>query len=325
MLKIGIIDSLRHSYVAQPDIEQAVFAGAGTIELFQVATAADLPPPAAACDGIISWHLVPLDAAAIDQLTACRGIVRAAVGYDNIDLVAAAAKGIQVANVPDYGTEEVADHTLALALAMLRRLPRGDRLVRGGSWDWREVGPMPRLRGLRVGILGLGRIGTAVARRFQAFGCEVAFYDPERPSGWDKAVGIDRCETLDELLDRCQLLTIHAPLNAVTRHLIDARALGKLQDKYLVNTARGPIIEPQALAAAVAAGNLAGVALDVFSDETRAPLAPLADSEATLWSPHVAFYSDRALPELRAKAAQCLRGILETGDHRNVLAETRRG
>ncbi|MDZ5461685.1 C-terminal binding protein [Azohydromonas lata] len=320
MYKIGILDSKHHSYVLQPDLEQQVFDGVAELQLFHVSSVAELPEWARACDGFISWHLVPLDAGALQQLTSCRAIVRAAVGYDNIDLGTAAGKGIQVANVPDYGTEEVADHTLAMALALLRRLPRGDQLVRGGCWDWRQVGGMPRLRGFNVGLLGLGRIGTAVARRFQALGCEVSFYDPERPSGWDKAVGVQRCESLDELLERCQLLSIHAPLNPTTRHLIDAEALARLDGKYLVNTARGPIIDPQALNAAIAANSLAGVGLDVFADETQRPPEPLASSPDVLWSPHVAFYADPALAELRIKAAQCLRGLLEQGHHRNVLS-----
>ncbi len=316
-MKIGIIDSVRHSYVATPDIEVRAWSDIAEVILFRVAAADDLPAAVAECDGILSWHLVPLDASAITRLKRCRGIVRAAVGFDNIDLVAAAAQGIQVANVPDYGTEEVADHTLALSLSMLRRIPQSDRLVRRGCWDWREVGPLPRLRDFRVGLLGCGRIGTAVASRFKAFGSRVSFFDPYVPSGWEKALGISRCETLNELIESVDLLSVHAPLSSETRHLIGAAELAMMYGKFLVNTARGPIID--SLALADAAGRLAGIALDVFEDESQTPPSPLDAHDRLLWSPHVAFYSERALPELREKAAICLRSILTEGTHRNVI------
>lgn len=116
-----------------------------------------------------------------------------------------------MANVPDYGTEEVADHALSLALSLLRRLPRGHAVVSSGSWDWREVGALPRLNQLHVGLIGCGRIGMAVALRFKAFGCRVSFYDPHQSSGVEKSLGVNRCETLAQLLECADLVSIHAP------------------------------------------------------------------------------------------------------------------
>lgn len=318
-MKIAIIDSLHNSYVSAPDIEQGVFGQAGEVTLYQTRTAAELPPQALECDGIISWHLVPLDRAAIDRFSACRGIVRAAVGFDNIDLVAARERQIEVANVPDYGTEEVADHALAMALSLLRRLPRGHDVVSRGSWDWREVGSLPRLSRLQVGIIGCGRIGMAAALRFKAFGCRVSIYDPYVCSGVEKSLGVERCETLDELLNKVDLVSIHTPLNAQTRHLIGRKELGALRGKYLINTARGPIIDGEALSDAVSDGLLAGLGLDVFEDEAQALPAVFLGRDEVLLSPHVAFYSQAALPELRAKAARVLLDILRQGSHRNVV------
>lgn len=319
-MKIGIIDSRHNCYVTNPDIETGVFAGTGEVKLYQVAGTEELPAEAYACDGLISWHLVPLQRPFLQDLQSCRGIVRAAVGFDNIDLAAASEHGIQVANVPDYGTEEVADHTLALALSLLRRLPRGHNVVMGGSWDWREVGELPRLRQLTVGLIGFGRIGMAVARRFQAFGCHVCFYDPYLGSGVDKSLGVTRCESLDELLRTADLVSLHVPLNGETRHLLSERELAVLKGKYLINTARGPLIDGRALCRALERGDLQGAGLDVYEDERQMIPPALQARNNVILSPHVAFYSSAALPELRRKAAGVLLEILQKGGHRNVLA-----
>jgi lactate dehydrogenase-like 2-hydroxyacid dehydrogenase len=318
MLQIGIIDS-HHRTIGDPDIERAVFAAYGKVQLFQVAGTEDLPPEAYTLDGLISWPQVPLQRAFLQDLQCCRGIVRAAVDVDNIDLATAAEHGIQVANVPDYGTEEVADHTLALALSLLRRLPRGHEVVMSGSWDWREVGELPRLRQLTVGLIGFGRIGMAVAQRFKAFGCRVCFYDPYVSSGVDKSLGVTRYESLDELLRAADLVSLHTPLNDETHHLLATHELALLKGKYLINTARGPLIDGEALCKSLVQGGLRGVGLDVYEDERRMVPPALQDQHNVILSPHVAFYSDAALPELRRKAAEVLLDILQKGGHRNVL------
>jgi lactate dehydrogenase-like 2-hydroxyacid dehydrogenase len=318
MLQIGIIDS-HHRTIGDPDIERAVFAAYGKVQLFQVAGTEDLPPEAYTLDGLISWPQVPLQRAFLQDLQCCRGIVRAAVDVDNIDLATAAEHGIQVANVPDYGTEEAADHTLALALSLLRRLPRGHDVVMGGSWDWREVGTLPRLRQLTIGLIGFGRIGMAVARRFQAFGCRISFYDPYVGSGMDKALGVVRCESLGELLHTADLVSLHSPLTDQTRHLLSEPELALLKGKYLINTASGLLIDGSALYQALERNELKGVGLDVYEDERRMVPPALQDQHNVILSPHVAFYSDAALPELRRKAAEVLLDILQKGGHRNVL------
>ncbi|MBD1553562.1 NAD(P)-dependent oxidoreductase [Pseudomonas typographi] len=318
-MNVIILDSRRHSYVQSPDFERRVMGAEADVTLYHVDDAGQLPQHAFDCDGILSWHLVPLPAQALQRFSRCRAIVRAAVGYDNIDLPRARQQGIQVANVPDYGTEEVADHTLALALALIRKLGACDRAVRAGNWDWRAVGTVPRLRDLFVGLVGLGRIGSAVALRFKALGCRVGFYDPLRPSGWEKALGIERFEHLSALLAASQLVSLHAPLNSATRHLLGHEELQRMQGKWLVNTARGGLVDTQALAAAVAGGTLAGAALDVLETETEAPPTALL-CDRVIWSPHMAFYSHAALAELRTKAALCLQQLLRHGTHRNLIS-----
>ncbi|WP_426198989.1 C-terminal binding protein [Pseudomonas sp. DC3200b2] len=317
-LRILILDGRRHRYVDEPDLERAVLGPNAQVELAHVDSVADLPRSALACDGLICWHLVPLDADALARFTQCRVLVRAAMGVDNIDLAAARRAGISVANVPDYGTEEVADHTLALALALLRRIPQANAVVRGGSWDWRELGPLPRIANLVVGLVGLGRIGTAVARRFQALGCRTVFHDPWLGSGWEKSLGVTRCETLQALLEQADLVSLHAPLTPETRYLIGAPELACLAGKYLLNTARGDLIDPCALRAAMAHAPLAGLGLDVYSDE-RDPPPPELRGPRVLWSPHMAFYSRQSLEELRHKAAVGLQTLLAGQHHRDRL------
>jgi C-terminal binding protein len=317
-MKIIILDSVLNAYVNEPDLEYQYLKEYADVELYHVDTVNQLPARALECDAIISWHLVPLGRSALSRFTRCKAIVRAAVGFDNIDLDYARSRQILVANVPDYGTDEVADHTLALSLALLRKLKTGDRVVRGGSWDWRDVGAIPRLADLRVGIVGLGRIGAAVAQRFRAFGCDVAFHDPHIGSGWEKTLRLKRCETLHDLLDYADLVTLHAPLNADTRHLINQHSLQHVHGKFLINTARGGLIDPEALESAMQRRQLRGLGLDVHADETCLPAAVLRGEEV-LWSPHVAFYSDRALGELRTKAARCVLQLLLSGWHRNLV------
>lgn len=317
-MKIIILDSLRNPCVCHPDLERQYLQEHADVTLYHVETVSQLPTEALDCDAILAWHQVPLGRDALARFSRCRVIVRAAVGVDNIDLAYARSRQMLVANVPDYATDEVADHTLALALAMLRKVKVADRLVRSGSWDWCELGAVPRLAELRVGIVGLGRIGTAVAQRFKAFGCEVAFHDPHLGSGWEKSLRLQRCETLHELLDFADLVSLHAPLSDETRYLISHDGLRRLHGKYLINTARGAIIDPDALETAMQQHTLRGLALDVHADETKQP-SPALLGDDVLWSPHVAFYSDSALGELRIKAARCALQLLISGWHRNLV------
>jgi lactate dehydrogenase-like 2-hydroxyacid dehydrogenase len=244
-----------------------------------------LPPPrsellarAPELEGLLSLLTDPVDAELIAAAPALRAISNYAVGVDNVDVEAAAARGIPVGNTPDVLTESTADLALALMLGIARRLAEGEAFVRAGEWQTWEPGLMlgRDLHGATVGIVGYGRIGQAVGRRLAGFGCEVL--TTSRSGG----------VPLDELLERSDFVTIHTPLTQATRGLIDDAALRRMKPTaYLVNTARGPIVDTDALARALHAGELAGAALDVTDPEPLPGDHPLLAAPNLLVVPHV--------------------------------------
>jgi D-3-phosphoglycerate dehydrogenase len=223
---------------------------------------------------------------------------------DNVDLAAAGERGIPVCNVPDYCLDEVADHTLALALALSRQLPQTDAAVRGGTWKITPSAPAPALRGRVFATAGFGRIARAVLARAAAFGCTTAAYDPFVPAEAFAAAGV-RALTADELFANAGILSLHLPLGESTRHFVNARTLALLRpDAILVNTARGALIDTGALAAALDAGTLAGAGLDVFEQEPLPADHPLRRSRNTLLTSHTAWYSTASIPALQQRAAE---------------------
>jgi glyoxylate reductase len=242
-----------------------------------------LPPPRAELlarapelDGLLSLLTDPVDAELIAAAPRLRAISNYAVGVDNVDVEAATARGIPVGNTPDVLTEATADLALALMLGIARRLSEGEAFVRAGEWKTWEPGLLlgHDLHGATVGIIGYGRIGQAVGRRLQGFGCEL--------------LTANRSEGLDDLLDRSDFVTIHCPLTPATRGLIGEAALRRMKPTaYLVNTARGPIVDTAALARALHEGELAGAALDVTDPEPLPAGHPLLDAPNLLVVPHV--------------------------------------
>jgi glyoxylate reductase len=244
------------------------------------------PPPrdellarAAGLEGLLSLLTDPVDAQLIDAAPSLRAISNYAVGVDNVDVEAAAARGIPVGNTPDVLTESTADLAVALMLAVARRLCEGEALVRAGEWATWEPGLLlgRDLHGATVGIVGYGRIGRAVGKRVEGFGCEVL---TNRRSG-----GV----SVDELLERSDFVTLHCPLTPETRGLIDEDALRRMKPSaYLVNTARGPVVDTGALARALHAGEIAGAALDVTDPEPLPGEHPLLSAPNLLVVPHIA-------------------------------------
>jgi D-3-phosphoglycerate dehydrogenase/C-terminal binding protein len=267
-------------------------------------------------------YQLPLSRHTIERLERCRVIVRGGVGYEKVDGPFARERGIALANVPDYCTEEVADSALGLMLALTRGLASSNSRLRAleAPWSYAVAAPLRRLRGRVLGIVGLGRIGTATALRAKALGMEVAYYDPYKPLGFDKALGLRRAATLEELVRDTWVLSLHCPLTAETRRMIDARTLSLLPPgAYLVNTARGELLDTAAIPAAVACGRLAGVGLDVLESEPPAEDDPLIRAWRdpghpahlrVVLTPHSAFYSEESRRECRTKAAHtCLRAL----------------
>jgi D-3-phosphoglycerate dehydrogenase len=272
------------------EIDASIEVADGTVDgLVAVATDAD---------AILNSYL-PIDAATLGRLSRCRIIARYGIGVDNIDVRAARAAGIEVTNVPDYCIEEVAAHTLALALALLRRIPQGDATIRAGGWGLAGLRPIRRVSGLTFGLIGYGRIARLVADHVRALGASVVVHDPfiEPWAGGPMLVG------LDELLTVSDLVSVHAPATPETRHLIDAERIRRMRPgAYLINTSRGPLIDLPAVIDALRAGHLGGAALDVFEVE---PLPPgsIDDVPSLIATPHMAFYSEEALEESQRKAA----------------------
>jgi glyoxylate reductase len=230
-------------------------------------------------EGLLSLLTDPVDAELIAAAPVLRAISNYAVGTDNVDLEAASARGIPVGNTPDVLTESTADLAVALMLGASRRLVEGDAYVRRGEWrTWEpELLLGHDLHGSTVGIVGLGRIGRAVHRRLEGFGCELLFTD--------ESGGV----TLEELLERSDFVTIHCPLTPDTRGLIGEEALGRMKETaYLVNAARGPIVDTDALARALEAGEIAGAALDVTDPEPLPVDHPLLDAPGLVVLPHIA-------------------------------------
>jgi D-3-phosphoglycerate dehydrogenase/C-terminal binding protein len=274
-------------------------------------------------DALMIYHTLKFTARSIERLSRCKLIVRCGVGYDNVDWKFARQRGIPVANVPDYGTEEVADSAIGLMLSLTRGISLlNSRLRQGGiDWSYNHAAPLRRLRGRVLGIVGLGRIGSAAALRGKALGMDVVYYDPYAPDGRDKSLGVRRVESLDELLAQAFVVSLHCPLTDETRHLIRAETLEKMSTgSYLVNTSRGAVVDTAAIPAAIARGKLAGAALDVLPFEPPAEDDPLLLAwrdpqhpahHRVILNAHTAFYSEEGLLDMRIKGAEaCHRALL---------------
>ncbi len=284
-------------------------------------------------DALMVFHNLSLGRATIERLTRCKLIVRCGVGVDNIDHAFARSRGIDVANVPDYGTEDVADSAIGGLLALSRGINLYNSTLRDArqdcDWMYTLAASLQRLRGQTLGIVGLGRIGSATALRAKALGMDVAFYDPYKPDGYDKALGVRRVESLDDLLAQSFALSLHCPLTDETTQMIDAAAIECMpRGSFLINTSRGQVVDTSAVPAALASGRLAGAFIDVLPTEPPTDDDPLIVAwrdpshvahHRLIVNPHAAFYSEQGLLDMRVKGAQaCHRAI--TGQRvRNVV------
>ncbi len=289
---------------AESAIEKHIIGQAARVTRHLCDTDADIDDELASADAVIIWHNMPLSVRGIERLKRCRAIIRNGVGFDSVDIQAARERGIAVCNVPDYGTEEVADHAIALALALCRQILPLDAEAKTLGWNIRVTPRLRRLSTLTFGIVGLGRIGTATALRAKALGFKVVFFDPYLPNGADKAVGVKRARSLDELLIQTDVLSLHCPLNEETHHLIAERELALLKPgAFVVNTARGAVIRKSAILQALREGRLAGAGLDVIEDEPlRTPEE--AATPNLIATCHAAFCSVESKAEMRGTSAR---------------------
>ena len=295
---------------ATASVETPFLAGVADLTTFWLDFNAPFPAEVMDAQALILWHGPLVDAAVIAKLKDCRVIIRNGVGFDTVDIAAAARAGIPVCNVPDYGTEEVADHALALTLALYRQLFPLDAEAKQLGWKIEVSAKMRRLRTQTFGVVGIGRIGTAAALRAKAFGFRVVFYDPYVPSGTQKALGVERVHSLDELLRLADVVSVHCPLTAETRGMIGEKEIARMKPgSFLVNTARGDIVKKAPVFAALRSGHLAGAGLDVVEAE---PLrtAEEASTPNLIVTCHAAFCSPEGMIEMRSTSAKIARAAL---------------
>jgi C-terminal binding protein len=313
------------------DVEKEIFGDLAEVVALGAEREQELAGRIEDADCVMIYHFLPVGAATIARLKHCKLIVRCGVGIDNVDAVAARQRGIPMTNIPDYGTEDVADTAIAMALTLARGTHLLNSRLRAGrgEWSYTQAAPVYRLRGRTFGIVGLGRIGTATAHRAKAFGLDVIFHDPYLPDGWDRAQGVRRAETLDELLTQAHILSLHCPATPETLRLIGADQIKKLpRGSILINTARGAIVDVAAIPPAIRSGQLAGAGIDVLPTEPppdddplivawRDPQDPCHDR--VIIGPHAAFYCEEGLMDIRVKAAQACRRALLGQPLRNVV------
>jgi D-3-phosphoglycerate dehydrogenase len=306
------------------DVERTTLAGLASLVALRTKTPEEFLPEAEDCDALLNTYAGPITAAVMARMPRCRIIARYGIGVDTIDLDAATAAGIIVTNNPTYCIEEVAEHTMALLLACARKVPVYDRLVRQGRWELPPGKPIFRLAGRTLGLVGFGNIGRAVAERAAAFGMRVLYCDPLVREGQFPVPG--RKAELLEMLREADFVSVHPPLVPETRGMMNDEAFAHMKPTaFLVNCARGPIVDTAALVRALDAGRIAGCALDTTDPEPLPDPHPLRGRDNVLITPHAAWYSEQALVGLQAGAPGEVRRVLTGEWPVNVVNRAVRG
>jgi len=274
--------------------------------LAQAQEESDLIRSCKEADGLINQYSI-LSRKVLESLPKCKVISRYGVGVDSVDLKAATELGMIVANVPDYCMDEVADQTVAMILALIRKVVFFDQRVKAGVWDFREGIPIHRIRGRTLGLIGCGRIGMEVARRVSGFGVKVIAFDPylaKAPAGIE-------LKDFDSVLKESDMISVHCPLNQATRHLIGEPEFGKMEKKpIIINTSRGPIVDEEALTRALDQDLVSGAGLDVLEKEPPGSGHPLLSRSNVVLSPHISFYSVESISELKRRTAKNVADVL---------------
>jgi D-3-phosphoglycerate dehydrogenase len=273
------------------------------------ASAEDILAVARDADAVLVTY-AKLNGQLLRQLKNCKAIGRFGLGVDNIDLPTAKECGIAVNYVPDYCLREVSDHAMALLLALARKVTFSNKLVQSGRWEVPPIVPLRRLEGQVLGLIGFGNIPRALAPKAKAFGLQVVTYDPYIVKDAADAAGVESV-SFDDLLKRSDFISVHAPLQPATRGLMNANAFAKMKKgAFLINTARGPLVDEMALIAALDSSQLGGAALDVVMTEPLAKDSPLIGRDNVILTPHTGFYSVEALEELQTKCASDVARVL---------------
>src|SRR6266702_1617393 len=311
------------------DVERKTLGDLADLVPLQTKKPEEFLPQAADCDALLNTYAGPITAQAMAQMPKCRIIARYGIGVDTIDLDAATQSGIIVTNNPTYCIDEVAEHTMSLVLACARKVAVYDRLVRGGRWEVPPGKPMFRLSGSTLGLVGFGNIARQVATRAAAFGMRIFFFDPFVEEG-KHGIAAKKSE-LEALLAEADFVSLHPPLVPETRKLIDDAALERMKPSaVLINCARGPIVDTEALVRALEKKTIAGCALDTIDPEPLSQAHPRRGRDNVILTPHAAWYSEQAMAGLQAGAPAEVRRVL-TGQlpvnvvNRAVKAKNRAG
>jgi len=308
--KVIVTDDRYGSY----DEETAVLKEIGaSVEVHNLGDEAESAQILRDADGILV-NLHPLPASVIQELRKCRVISRYGVGYDNVSVETATAKGIWVTRVPDYCLEDVSDQALALLLGCVRKVAFKDRRIREGAWNLHKEQPSYRITGRTLGLIGYGAIARTLHRKISGFGLgRVLVFDPYLDPKKIEENGAQSA-TLRSLLKNSDYISVHAPLNDSTRGLIGGRELSLMKKTaILINTSRGPLLEEKAVAEALAGGKIAAAGLDVFETEPLPADSPLRRLDNVILSDHTGWYSEESVAELKTKAAQNVLEVLKGG------------
>ena len=306
-LTIAVADSVF------PNLELAKEAltrvNAGEFQMSEDGSASSILAVAAYADALFVTYS-QINAEVIAGLNNCKVIGRFGIGVDNIDLVAAGEKGITVCYAPVYCLDEVSDHAMALLLACARKIPFANKRASEGRWEMPAVVPIGRFRGKTIGLIGLGNIPQKIVGKAQAFGINVIASDPYCPEDVFSRLNVEKVE-LDDLLGRSDYVSVHAPLTPETENMFNMEAFKKMKNTaFLINTARGPLVEINDLAAALDAGEIAGAGLDVLPEEPPAADNPLLGRDDVVLTPHTGFYSEDALLDLQTTVATDVASVL---------------
>lgn len=288
------------------DTEKAVFDAAGMD--FRWLHCVSQDEVIEQCQGAVCFlnQYVRMDEKIFKAIPSLRMVVRYGVGVDNVNLADATRYGVQICNVPDYGTNEVADQALALMLSLTRKIYMIGNMTRAGVWNYIESVPVHRLSTRTVGILGVGRIGAAFARRVHTLGCRVVAYDVRYgESGRVFPDFIEFRPTMDEVLAQADILSLHCALTEESRGMMNAAAFSKMKEgAYFINVARGGLVDEDALEGALSSGRLAGAGIDVVNAEPLSGESPLFRHENVVVTPHMGWYSEESAEELNRKCAE---------------------
>ena len=299
--------------------EESVAASRG-MELVRAdcRTEEDVIRAAEGARGILVQY-APVTRRVLEALPGLKAVGRYGVGVDNVDVDAATSLGVAVCNVPDYGTEDVSDHAIALTMALARGVAALDRAMRSGDYSLAPAQPLHRLSGRVFGVAGLGLIGAATARKARGVGYSTIGFDPLHSPGTVSPDGTP-VVTFDELVRRADVLSLHVPLNGLTRHLINADVLAKMKPGALViNTCRGGVVDTDALVEALESGSIRGAGLDVFEEEPLPSASRLLGLENVVLTPHAAWYSEESQEELKRRTAENVMDVAAGQTPRNIV------